>query len=134
MRILRHVLESIVSHARQSHPLECCGILLAEGPASKVVTRALPAKNAAENPKERYVVGLKAHIRAVKMECARTARIVGYYHSHPSGGCGPTQRDAEQAVPATSYLIVGINGGSPEFAAWRLEEDHPTAEPLEVSE
>ncbi len=98
------------------------------------VTCALHAKNAAKNPEERYVLGAKAHIRAVKMERTGTARIVGYYHSHPNGGCKPTQRDTDQAVPDISYLIVGANNGSPEFAAWRLERDQPTAEVLKVSE
>ena len=134
MRILRHVLESIAAHARQSSPLESCGILLAEGPASMVVTRVLHAENAAKKPEKEYVVGPKAHIRAVKMECAGIARIVGYYHSHPSGGCKPTKRDRDQAVPGIPYLIARVTNGSPEFAAWRLERDHPTAEPLEVSE
>lgn len=98
------------------------------------VTCVLHAKNTAKNPEERYALGAKAHIRAVKMECEGTARIVGYYHSHPNGGCKPTQRDTDQAVPGTSYLIVGVNNGSPEFAAWRLERDHPTAEVLKVSQ
>ena len=134
MKILRSVLESIASHARESRPLECCGILLAEGLASSTVTRALRADNAAENPRCRYVLGAKEHIRAVKMERDGVARIAGYYHSHPDGGCRPSRRDKDQAVGGIPYLIVGVDNGPAKYGLWRLEGDGLRTEPMEVRE
>lgn len=112
--------------------MECCGILLADKAGSAPVTRALRGVNAAADPKRRYVLGARTHIQAVGMEATNDAHIVGYYHSHPEGGCGPTPRDAEDAVPGICYLIVGLGNGPAEFGVWRKQGDRLTAESLDV--
>jgi len=135
MRILRRVLESVAAHARESFPHESCGILLAGIEDPSTVRWSLRAENAENvHPERAYVLGHKAHIRAVKMEFSGTARIVGYYHSHPDGEARPSQNDVNQAVAGVTYLIVGIRNGDIERAAWKLRGDRLVQEPLEVRE
>ncbi len=128
-------MESIVAHARESLPRECCGILLVDAGDPSTVTSALRAENAAKDHLEQeYVLGHKAHLKAVELESSGHARIDGYYHSHPGGGTKPSDRDRKQAVCSATYLIVGVDDGAVEHAAWRFEGDSFASEPLEVRE
>lgn len=134
MRILRTVLEDIESQAHRSLPRECCGILLAaaDGP---VVTHALEADNATgSRTSQSYVLGHRAHIRAVEAEVRGSGCIVGYYHSHPGGGACPSSRDVAEAVRGVVYLITALDNDSVRHAAWRLEGGEMIAEPLQADE
>jgi proteasome lid subunit RPN8/RPN11 len=133
MKILHRALESIVAHARESWPSECCGILLSPADDPTTVQRALRAENAERtHPQGAYVLGHKAHIKAVGLEASAKASIVGYYHSHPDGWITPSPRDEGQAVEGVIYLIVGGGRGKIEYAAWRMQGENFSLEPLEV--
>ena len=135
VKILRRALESVVAHARESLPRECCGILLAVSHDLPTVSHALRAANAAENLREqRFSLGHIAHVEAVAMEASGTVRIVGYYHSHPNGVTQPSAHDLKQAIGGITYLIIGIRNGSVQQAAWRLADDQFVRQPLEVIE
>lgn len=102
---------------------------------ASVVDHVIPAENVDKDDTERgYVLGHKAHLKAVNMEALGEACIVGYYHSHPNNKPRASKRDLEQAVSEVIYLITGLGDGEIEHAAWRLEKDNLIPEPLEVSE
>ena len=134
MRILNKVLESVAEHARECYPEECCGILLAPG-SEPMVTCSLRAENEEIfSPGERYVLGHRAHLKAVELEASGRYRIAGYYHSHPVGRIRPSVLDVEQAVPGVSYLITTPGGKKAWHSLWRLNGDDLVSEPLEVRE
>ena len=133
MKVLRHVIESVAEHARQSLPHECCGILLCAGEDLSAVNRVLRAENAEEAcPGQAYSLGHKAHLRAVEMEAFGEACIAGYYHSHPNGRARPSRQDVERAISGVAYLITGINHECVEHTAWHLDGDGMVPETLEV--
>lgn len=134
MKILHEAFSAIAAHAAESLPEECCGILLAQADNSLIVSRVLRSENVEkQRPESRYVLGHKAHIKAVEMEYREDVRIVGYYHSHPSGATQPSCEDIEHAVEGTIYLIIAVqNGGVSQKAAWRFVEDRFVSESLEV--
>ncbi len=135
MRMPRNVFESVVSHARESLPRECCGILMARVDDPSTVTMAIRAENAeSDSPEQEYVLGHKAHLAAVDMESSGAVRIIGYYHSHPQGGNRPSARDKVRAIAGTTYLVLGLGCDAVEYAAWRFEGDAFAPEPLEVGE
>ncbi len=135
MRISRQLLESIVEHAQQSRPYECCGILMSTSGNGSIVDYVIPAENIdKEDPERGYVLGHKAHLKAVEMEAVGESRIVGYYHSHPDGKARASKRDVEQAINNVTYLITGLGNEEIEHTAWRLVGDDLILEPLEVSE
>jgi len=133
MKITRQALDAVNDHARASRPQECCGILLMS--ESDVVDSVLAAENVTSaQPDQTYALGHQAHLKALDLECCGRARIAGYYHSHPVGPARPSPRDAEQAAPDTTYLIVGLAHGRPEPAAWQRTQDAFAREALEVIE
>lgn len=135
MKIARRALESAVAHALDSLPSECCGILLAHGRDCPDAVEAVPATNAeVERPAHRYALGHEAHIEAVRREAEGTARIVGYYHSHPGAGTDPSPLDRDLAVAGVNYLIIGVRDRAVQYAAWRLDGDQFVPEPVELSE
>ncbi len=133
MKIHRRILESIVAHSQKLKPHECCGVLLSHASDPNTVDEILPAENAEKcRPQEVYVLGHKAHIKAVELEVSDKARIVGYYHSHPHGETCPSERDIKQARGGVTYLILGEDGGQSRFAAWKLHEKRFIEESVEV--
>ena len=132
MKILRQVLESVAAHARESVPFECCGILLARN-EDHMVSSSLRAENRKKkNPEIGYVLGHKAHLKAVEMEVTARVYIAGYYHSHPGGGTKPSHHDVEQAIEGTIYLITAPINSSYKQAAWNWENNHFIPVPIEI--
>ncbi len=135
MKISRQVIESVTKHAQQSRPHECCGILMSTDSNGSIANCVIPAENIEkEDPERGYVLGHKAHLKAVNMEASGEACIVGYYHSHPNGKARASNRAVEQAINNVTYLIIGLGNGEIEHTAWRLVGDDLIPEPLEVSE
>ncbi len=132
MRILRQVLESVAAHARDCVPCECCGILLARD-RDNAICHSLRAENAEkEKPELKYILGHKAHLKAVEMEINSGIQIVGYYHSHPGGGAKPSSLDAEKAVEGVFYLITAKSNGLVDNTLWILKNDRFVPVTMEI--
>ena len=120
MKLLRSVLANIKEHALQHLPEESCGILLTRPDDHSKVTDVLFAENCErDHPGRRYVLGHKAHIKAVELETRGFARIFGYYHSHPESDARPSASDAKEAFSGMKYLILGLNRQSIDVALWQ---------------
>lgn len=125
IRMAAAALETILAHAREAYPRECCGALLGPVPAScggRRVDVALRAINEAAGD-GRYRLGPEA-VGALDADGkARGLCVVGYYHSHPRGDSRPSPADRELAWPWLIYLIQPVDGtAAPEPEAWMLEE------------
>ena len=135
MKIRRRALETIYNDAKRCYPRECCGILLAQKEDISIISDVLRAKNAEkEHPRSKFILGYKAHLTAVELECLSDMLIVGYYHSHPNGCAQPSVLDVKQAFNDVKYLIIGINDGKIERGLWHLEGNKFIEEPLKVSQ
>jgi proteasome lid subunit RPN8/RPN11 len=100
---------------------EVCGLLLGEGDG---VTRLLPCRNVAADP--------AALIAAHRAARGGGARIIGHYHSHPSGVARPSPRDAADAAPDGSIWLI-VAGAA--VTAWRAVADgavHGRFDPLRL--
>ncbi len=134
MKIRRQILDSIIFHTIDSTPFECCGILLAHD-EDHVVFTSLHAENGEKkNSETKYILGHKAHLKAVEMEVTARVYIAGYYHSHPRGGIKPSRSDAEQAIEGATYLITAPINGSYEHAAWKWKNNQFIPVTLEVND
>jgi proteasome lid subunit RPN8/RPN11 len=115
--VRRGALDVVVSHARETVPAECCGVLLG---APEVVMEARPARNLATDP-NRFLIDPKDHIDARREARARGLDVVGFYHSHPRSAAVPSPTDLEEAsYPDHLYLIVGLASAQPEIRLYRL--------------
>lgn len=88
------VLATLVEEAARVAPAEACGLLLGEG---NHITQAQPAANVHPDPARHFEIDPVALIAAYKAERAGGPRLIGYYHSHPSGHPTPSATDCAQA-------------------------------------
>lgn len=101
--IAKEVLAEILDHAAVS-PVEVCGLLFG---TSDAIIGALPCRNVAPNPAIAFEIDPAQLIAALRAERAGGPRVVGCYHSHPSGDPTPSRRDAADAAPnGWLWLIV----------------------------
>jgi proteasome lid subunit RPN8/RPN11 len=115
--VRRAALDAVVSHARETAPAECCGVLLG---ALEAVMDARPARNLATDP-NRFLIDPKDHIDARREARGRGLDVVGFYHSHPHSAAVPSPADLEEAsYPDHLYLIVGLASEQPEVRLYRL--------------
>lgn len=104
VEVTRAVLAALRAEARAAHPFECCGLLMGEG---ETVTRAVPCANVAADPVRHFEIDPATLIAAHRAERGGGARVVGYYHSHPSGPAEPSATDrASAAYDGRVWAIV----------------------------
>ena len=109
-------LSTVIAHARQARPAECCGILL--GRAAEIV-EAVPVRNVAESP-TRYVLDPAEHIAVRRRARASGIDVLGFYHSHTTTAAEPSATDiADAAYPGHLYLIVSLAADPPEVRLFR---------------
>ena len=91
---------------------EVCGLLLG---GADVVEVIVEAANVAADPARAFEIDPRVQIDAVKAARGGGPRVIGCYHSHPSGVARPSQRDLEVAEMGSTWLIIA--GG--EILGWR---------------
>jgi proteasome lid subunit RPN8/RPN11 len=113
------VLASVVGHARDTAPNECCGLLLGRG---EDITEAVAAKNIAEAPEAQFLIDPRDHIMARRDARARGLDVVGFYHSHPRTPAEPSERDrVEYSYAGDLYLIVSLRAEPAEVGLFRFD-------------
>ena len=120
MVIREPAVQSIVAHARETAPDECCGLLVG---TESTIDEAVPASNLEPGP-TRYRIDPADHIALVKRLRGSSRSIVGAYHSHPRSSAVPSASDvAEAFYPDFVYLIVSLaDADRPECRAWRIRD------------
>jgi proteasome lid subunit RPN8/RPN11 len=104
---------AILTHAENSLPDECCGLLAAE---SGTIRFAYPLTNSNPSPVT-FTVDPNEHFGAMRHAEDQGWEISGVFHSHPSGPPTPSDTDVAMAFdPDWVHLIVG-NG---EIGAFRI--------------
>ena len=111
--ISRTVERQILAHCAESSEIEACGLLF--GDETRIL-RATPVPNVAENPTDSFEIDPAALFAAIRAERDGGDRLIGHYHSHPTGRAEPSARDAAQALDVGRlWLIVG----GQEIRLWR---------------
>nr|WP_235532789.1 M67 family metallopeptidase [Sphingomonas sp. Leaf412] len=106
----------MLRHASESAD-EVCGLLLGRGDR---VMEVRACANVAADPARRFEIDPAALIAAHRAARGGGPRVIGHYHSHPSGDATPSPRDAADAVPDGSVWIV-VAGDA--LTAWRATAD-----------
>jgi [CysO sulfur-carrier protein]-S-L-cysteine hydrolase len=130
VRIAREVIDSVVAHARDEAPNECCGMLAADDGAAVTV---FPVTNIHASPL-RYEMDPKEMYDALRTIEDRGLALGATYHSHTRSAPVPSQTDINLSTlwPETPLVIVGLAAEAPEIRAWRLEDGAAVELPLEV--
>ena len=119
MKIRQEILDSIVAHAVEELPNECCGLLIG---TPDLVEDAARARNI-KRSRTRFQVEPADHFAAIRRARAAGLEIIGAYHSHPSGPSGPSETDrARLTDPAMFHVIVSLAHGTRTVRAFRLAD------------
>lgn len=121
----------IISHARESVPRECCGLIggTSEGSALNIYRM----RNAAADPLVTYEAAPEDLFAAQRSMRERGEQLLAIYHSHPRAVIPePSATDVRLAYyPSAVYFIVGLGGEQPNLRAFRISESEGRWEPTE---
>lgn len=107
IEIAPRVAREVFTHALETAPLECCGVLVGPGPTR--ATEALRAENVHENPRTEYEVDPQLLFEAVERTEGTPVEIVGFYHSHPRGYAAFSETDvARGSWEGKIYLLASL--------------------------
>ncbi|HZY71312.1 MAG TPA: M67 family metallopeptidase [Thermoplasmata archaeon] len=117
--------ERIRRSAEGAYPEECCGFLIGTvGRDSQptIIDRTVAAPNRAEgNRGRRYAIEPEVLADLEERLEPEGRTVLGFYHSHPDLGAGPSSHDVELAWPGYLYAIVAVdNGRAGEIAAYSM--------------
>jgi [CysO sulfur-carrier protein]-S-L-cysteine hydrolase len=118
------LLAEVITHARETLPNECCGLLAGriEDGVGFATTRFAIANDLA-SPTQ-YLTNARDLFAAFRAMRASGAELLAVYHSHPTSEPVPSRRDAEENTYGETvvYLIVSLAGSDPAVRAWWLSE------------
>lgn len=112
---------AIVAHAAREHPHECCGLLVGQG---RSIVDAIPMRNVEASP-TKFRIDDREHIalRRTLRTASPPLRILGVYHSHPSGPARPSPTDvAEAFYPEWVYVIAAVANGRARVRGFVLDD------------
>jgi proteasome lid subunit RPN8/RPN11 len=129
--ITRQVSDAIQSHALETRPEECCGLLAGDG---NVISSAYRLHNEAGQPETRYFASPEDLFAAMKAMRQEGLEMMGIYHSHPNSPAYPSKSDVELAFYSDSiYFIVSLSGNL-EICAFRIGGGNISSLDIEVVE
>jgi [CysO sulfur-carrier protein]-S-L-cysteine hydrolase len=132
LRLPPEVYSQMVSHCLRGLPDEACGLLSGD-PATGVVDRCYPTRNAAASAKL-YTVEPVDHLRADRDAEGRGSEIVGVFHSHTHTDAYPSPTDVAQAPdPGWHYVLVSLRDGIPTVRSYRIRGEVVDEEPVVVA-
>ncbi|MCB8752796.1 Mov34/MPN/PAD-1 family protein [Planktothrix agardhii] len=135
-------IKAISTHAEQTYPQECCGLLMGEINENydKIIVDIIPTENAwnSETAKtfeevettnkpvtseRRFTISPQQMIQAQKQGRDRNLIIIGIYHSHPDYPAIPSEFDRVCAWSDYSYIIISVeNGKTTDLQNWSLDQ------------
>lgn len=103
IRVAAECLRGMENHARENPAVECCGLLSG---SDETITRALPARNAAENPAASYEIAPQEIVRMLRDMRESKLEFLGIYHSHPRSENAPSPSDLSLAYYSEAVYFI----------------------------
>ena len=126
MVISKSAVANIFSHARETAPHECCGLLIGSG---DVVERIVRAANADSRP-TRYLIDPADHFSAIRFAREDGLDVIGAYHSHPASAAIPSPTDIAEAHNGPDFLYLIVSLADEDVRAYRVEDGRPIVVPI----
>ncbi len=119
VRISSGILAVIRADIAAAPNREVCGLLFGN---EQAIIAHRPCRNVATHPATAFEIDPAALIAAYRAERGGGARIIGCYHSHPSGDPNPSRQDAVDALTEGWLWLIG---GGASIRAWRVVSGGP---------
>jgi len=155
LKIPRHILDSIVVHARELDPYECCGLLAGKDgtvaehyPITNTIAKDAQAvevfeaaevkqlKHLAEDRRAEvaYFMDPKEMLAAFKAMRQRGLELAVIYHSHTHSPAYPSLTDVGLAYyPDAAYIIISLlDKAKPDIQAYWIKERQVISASYEV--
>ena len=117
------IASDLIDHIRRaaaaSPAAEVCGLLFGDEAAIATIQ---PCRNVAADPARWFEIDPAALLAAHRAARAGGPRLIGHYHSHPSGVARPSPRDAASAPPDGALWLI-VAGDT--VSGWRAVADGP---------
>ena len=104
---------TMVQHAEQTYPNECCGAMLGRhNNGTKIVTHAVPLQNAFSGGQgARYELRPEDLLSSDQEARARGLDLIGIFHSHPDCDAYFSSTDLENSCPWYSFVVLSVKHG-----------------------
>lgn len=103
----------LLKAAQATPDIEVCGLLF--GTPGHVEDVTICA-NIADDPRRTFELDPTALFAALRAERQGGPRLIGYWHSHPSGSVSPSATDTARAAPDGKIWVIV---GGDRIGAWR---------------
>lgn len=136
IRIEGQPWETMVAHACDTYPNECCGAMLGiTQDGARVVQVAVPLENVFQGPQQdRYELRPEDLVRADQEARRRQMDLIGVYHSHPDCDAYFSSTDLKNSCPWYSFVVLSVRNGRFDHARSFLPDlDQTRAEQEELS-
>ncbi len=107
----------LLKAAQATPEVEACGLLFGTADRIEDVT---VCTNVADDPRRTFELDPAAVFAALRAERGGGPRLIGYWHSHPSGTVTPSATDAANAAPDGKVWVIV---GGEKIGAWRAQPD-----------
>lgn len=117
-----NLARSILDHAQEEYPRECCGLLA--GPEGGVPVKAYRLTNVDPDPVMRYAADPKDLKKVSDELFDLDHEVLCVYHSHTHTAAFPSATDVDRAsYPDAVYVIVSLaDRNIPDLRAFRILE------------
>lgn len=119
------LLQAIECHAQATFPEECCGLIIGwQDDANYQAVELLPSPNVSSGDRTRtFEIDPQIRFDCIRGERENRfpdgAKLIGFYHSHPSGPATPSQTDRKMVFEPDLIWIITGNG---QTNAFKFEE------------
>jgi len=97
VHIARDIIEGMESHARESYPLECCGLLAGK---EKLITAIFQTRNAAVSV-DKYEIDAVEQLNVFEEIDRRSLKLLGIYHDD-----NPMQRFSDFFISTVAIKLI----------------------------
>lgn len=113
IEIEKQAWKTMVNHAQNIFPNECCGAMLGKVDGGrKTVSLAVPIENSYDGAQgARYEIRPEDLLAADKEARAHGLDLVGIFHSHPDCDAYFSETDLKNSCPWYSFVILSIKNG-----------------------
>ena len=120
LNISPKIFDEMISHCKEAHPNEACGILAGKGDDASKIYKMTNIENSPVS----YFMDSKEQFKVMKDIRENNLSMLAIFHSHPSSPAYPSEKDKSLAFYEDCvYVIVSLSEKQPEVKGFSIRQD-----------